>query len=194
MIRRFVFALLHIAARKVFRFQRFGARSIIKPFPRQIAGAKYVEIGNDCFFGDGLVLIVSALDGNRAPQPTCTFGNRCVFGSDAFISCTKSIVIGNDVLTSSRVYIGDSYHGYSDPSVPIIHQKMEGAAPIRIGDGCFLGIGCAILPGVKLGRNCVVGANAVVTRSFDDYTVIAGVPARAIKYYDRDQERWVPYS
>lgn len=177
--------------RRYFGFRRFGSRSIIKPFPRRIAGARYIDIGEDCFFGDGLVLIAADRHLGISHRPSCVFGDRCVFGSDAVISCTNSITIGSGVLTSSRVFIGDSYHGYENPALPILDQPMAGEAPVRIGDGCFLGIGSAIMPGVTLGRNCFVGANAVVTKSFGDYSVIAGVPARLIRRYDPTLQKWL---
>lgn len=183
--------LLSALERRIFRFRRFGRGSIIKPFPLRIDGTRYIEIGEDCFFGDRLVLIASAEFMGVRHEPSCVFGNRCVFGSDAFISCTSSITIGNAVLTSSRVFIGDSYHGYTDVTRPILDQPMAGEAPIHIGDGCFLGIGAAILPGVTLGRNCFVGANAVVTKSFPDYSVVAGVPAKLLKRYDAEAGKWV---
>lgn len=176
---------------RLFRFRRFGKGSIIKPFARRISGGRYIEIGDDCFFGDGLVLIATDEHAGVSHQPSCVFGDRCVFGSDAVISCTNSITIGNGVLTSSRVFIGDSYHGYEDPARPVLDQPMAGEAPVRIGDGCFIGIGAAIMPGVTLGRNCFVGANAVVTKSFDDYSVVGGVPARLIRRYDPALGKWV---
>lgn len=177
--------------RRVFRFRRFGRGSIIKPFPRRIAGTQYIEIGEECFFGDGLVLIATDRHEGVSHAPSCIFGDRCVFGSDAVISCTNSIVIGSGVLTSSRVFIGDSYHGYEDPGRPVLDQPMAGEAPVRIGDGSFLGIGAVILPGVTLGRNCYVGANAVVTKSFGDYSVIGGVPARLLRRYDPERKIWI---
>jgi acetyltransferase-like isoleucine patch superfamily enzyme len=50
-----------------------------------------------------------------------------------------------------------------------------------IDDDCWLGEGCRVLKGVHLGRGCVVGANAVVTRSFPPYSVVGGVPARLLR-------------
>jgi len=191
MIRELVFAFLHVATRVRYRFARLGKGSIVKPFPRKIHGTQYIFIGEGCFFGDGLVLVATKNSGSTSEGPKILIGDRCVFGAGAFISCTHSIHVGADVLTSARVFIGDSYHGYSDPSKPIIQQGMEGENEIKIGDGSFLGIGCAVLSGVTLGKNCFVGANAVVTKSFGDYSVIAGNPARLIKRYDLERKKWV---
>jgi acetyltransferase-like isoleucine patch superfamily enzyme len=56
---------------------------------------------------------------------------------------------------------------------------LAGAA--RVGEGSFLGIGCRILPGLSVGRWCVVGAGAVVIRDIEDNTTVAGVPARILR-------------
>jgi acetyltransferase-like isoleucine patch superfamily enzyme len=172
-------------------FAEFGIGSIIKPPARTIAGGRYISIGSNCYFGEHLTLVaIDNFNGERY-SPECTIGDNCAFGSANFISCTHSISIQNDVTTSSRVFIGDSYHGYEDVSLPVGRQPMRGHAAVVIGEGSFLGIGSAILQGVRLGKHCYVGANAVVTRSFDDYTMIAGNPARAIRKYDPESKSWV---
>ena len=61
---------------------------------------------------------------------------------------------------------------------------LEYGAPITIGDNAWFGGGVTILPGVTLGDNVVVGAGAVVTKSFGDNVVLAGNPAKIIKTLD----------
>ena len=59
-----------------------------------------------------------------------------------------------------------------------------------IGENCFIGYGVAIQAGTKLGKQCIVGANAVVRGDFPDYSVIAGVPAKIIRKYNFDTKTW----
>jgi len=183
--------LLHQWCKARYGFASFGAGSIIKPPPRTISGGRYISIGKNCYFGEHLTLVAPDFFNGERYTPRCTIGDNCAFGSANFISCTSSITIENDVMTSSRVFIGDSYHGYEDVDLPVARQPMRGHAAIVIGEGSFLGIGSAILPGVRLGKHCFVGANAVVTRSFGDYTLIAGNPAKAIRHYDPSSRTWV---
>jgi len=53
-------------------------------------------------------------------------------------------------------------------------------APVEIGNYCFIGAGTIILKGVKIGNHCVVAAHSLVNRNFEDYSIIAGVPAKKI--------------
>ena len=62
--------------------------------------------------------------------------------------------------------------------------------PVEIGENCFIGIRVSILQGVKLGRGCVVASHSVVTKSFPDFTMIAGIPAKAIKKFNFQTNNW----
>lgn len=89
-------------------------------------------------------------------------------------AAASRIAIGKQVLIASRVYITDHDHAMPWKNNGLI------ARPVVIGAGCWLGEGCCILKGVELGENCVVGANAVVTRSFPAGSIVGGVPAKVI--------------
>ena len=69
---------------------------------------------------------------------------------------------------------------YWDIDVPPLQRPLS-SKPVKIGDNAWIGDNVTILPGVSLGNNVIVGANAVVTKSFPDNSVIAGVPAKVIK-------------
>ncbi len=126
--------------------------------PRTIVSttAGRIEIGrNTSFFSDGLV------------SGHVTIGADCLFANNV------------TVLTGTHEIYGEGTIRENDAAA----QKRPGYSPYRavtIGPDCWLGANSVVLPGVTLGRGCVVGANAVVTKSFPDYSILAGVPAKVI--------------
>ena len=69
------------------------------------------------------------------------------------------------------------------------YNKIGIPKPVNIGDNVWIGGGVTILPGVTIGNNTVVAAASVVTKSFPDNVVIAGNPARIIKYLKENNEQ-----
>jgi acetyltransferase-like isoleucine patch superfamily enzyme len=185
-------AVLHAIEGPLFGFRAFGTGSVVAPFPRKIVGAHRIAIGAHCFIGANATLWVCEEYLGRRYTPTFEVGDRTMVGRDVVVACIEAVRIGASVTVADRVFIGDCYHGYEDPSVAVLDQPMSGAAAVTIGDGSFIGVGAAILPGVTLGHGCVVAANAVVTRSFEANTVLLGNPARPIRTFDRERGVWVP--
>lgn len=113
---------------------------------------------------------------------------ECQIGRFAFMSCTNSILIEQNVVLSERVFIGDNNHSFSHAEVPIVQQPNKPGDPVVIGRGSWLGVGSAILAGVELGRNSVVGANSVVRRGkYPSHAVIAA-PAAEVAFRRFDVE------
>lgn len=101
-------------------------------------------------------------------------GQQCFFHSAGGINIGKNVGIG------PGVKIMTSSHVDSNPNEPILHQSLK-FAPVTIEDNSDLGINSVIMPGVTIKKGTQVGAGAVVTKSFPEYSVIAGVPARLIR-------------
>ena len=95
----------------------------------------------------------------------------------------REVRIGRRVLIAGHVYLSDHDHDPPTPGHPPASGRLR-VEPVVIEDECWLGEGCRILKGVHLGRGCTVGANAVVTKSFPPYSIVAGVPARLIRRAD----------
>lgn len=108
-----------------------------------------------------------------------TLGARVGISVNGQIHAGGGVTIGDDVLIGPRVLIWSQNHNFDQWDVPIARQGYD-RKPITIGAGTWIAGGAIILPGVTLGENCVVGAGAVVTRSFPAGSIIAGVPAKAI--------------
>lgn len=89
------------------------------------------------------------------------------------------IEIGNENMCGPDVYITDSNHTYGGGVAP--HTLPMEVGRVRIGNHCWIGAKVTILKDVELADGCVVGAGAVMTRSFPANSIIAGVPARRIR-------------
>jgi acetyltransferase-like isoleucine patch superfamily enzyme len=101
-------------------------------------------------------------------------------GQQCFFHSAGDIIIGENVGVGPGVKIITSTHDEEGRDVPILHSRIC-FAPVVIGDDCDLGVGSIILPGTVLGKGVQVGAGAVAKGTFEDYSVIAGVPARVIR-------------
>ena len=126
----------------------------------------------------------------------CEYGINIHCGNDVIINmnCTfvdnNRIDIGNNVLIASDVKIYTATHttdvvGRTNSQE---NKKISGcfcrtfSCPVRIEDNVWIGGGAILLPGVVIGRNCVIGAGSVVTRSIPENCVAVGNPCRVIKH------------
>jgi len=124
--------------------------------------------------------------------PRLAIGDRCHIGRYATIACVGEIVFEDDVLTADRIFVGDSYHEYADPRMPVAAQGMSRPERVRIGSGAFLGVGSMVLPGVTVGENAYVAAGAVVISDVPPRTLVVGNPARPVRAWDAGRGEWVP--
>jgi acetyltransferase-like isoleucine patch superfamily enzyme len=101
-------------------------------------------------------------------------GDRVFINSGTVLFSVVEVVIGNDVAIANEAYLMDSdSHG--------VEGRPVKEAPIRIGDGSWIGARAMILPGVTIGSRCLVAAGAVVSRDIPDDTLVAGNPARVVR-------------
>lgn len=116
-----------------------------------------VNIQNRARFGHNLVV------GDNSG-----LGENCRIGSGA--------VIGNNVMMGADVIIVTQNHQYT-------RETFEGFVkkPVIIDDNVWIGYRVIILPGVRIGRNAIIGAGAVVTKDVPPYSIAGGVPARVLK-------------
>lgn len=122
-----------------------------------------------------------------------TMGNRCDVGTRNRI--VGDVFIGDAVLFGPDNYVCSLDHCFGDISRAVMDQgayapTRNGHSDLRIGDGSWVGIHCAIIGDVHIGKHCVIGANSVVTRDVPDYCVVAGAPAKIIKRYNFESGAW----
>lgn len=162
------------------RFGSFGADSVIC-FPHNaIVNERYIHIGSGTVIGPGATLSAGMVPGQRCLRDdVVVIGDRCLLGKGSGIVGHLEIVIGDDVWTGHHVYLTDQNHGYADATRPISEQ-IQPERPVHVGDGSWLGHGTVVLPGARIGRHVVIGANSVVTGTIPDFTVAVGAPARVV--------------
>ena len=111
----------------------------------------------------------------------------CWIGQHCIIDGSFGVYIGEGVQISGLcgIFSHSSHNSLrimGRKYIEVPYDKRLGyiSGSVSIGDYSFLGVGCIILPGVTLGKGCIVGAGAVVNRSFPNHSIVAGVPARVI--------------
>ena len=101
------------------------------------------------------------------------------------IHCTVigPVCIGSHVNLAQGITVTALNHNFTDTSMRIDEQGIS-TKPVVIGNDVWIGANAVILPGVTIGKHCVVAAGAVVTKDIPDHTLVGGVPARIIKQLD----------
>ena len=107
-----------------------------------------------------------------------TIGSHCFFTTPLHIDLNSDVVIGNRVTIGHDVAIVTSAHQIGGPNRRCGKQVP---APIRIGDGCWIGARVLLLPGVVLGEGSIIAAGAVVNSNVEPHTMVGGVPAHPIR-------------
>lgn len=170
----------------VMKFREFGNQSnIISPL--SIDGAKNIIIGRNVRIQYRTWLAALPLTGEK--KCSLIICNGAIIGHFNHIYATKKIIIEENVLTADKVYISDNLHDYKNINIPIKNQSIIQRGEVVIGEGSWLGENVCVL-GAKIGKNCVIGANSVVTKDIPDYCVVVGIPAKIIKRYSFDTKSW----
>jgi acetyltransferase-like isoleucine patch superfamily enzyme len=118
------------------------------------------------------------------PEAQLVVGAKTFMNTGSIVAANESIVIGEDVLLAPNALVIDADHEFADPDVAIARQGMKLRGPIVIGDGCWIAAGAVVLGGTELAPRSVVAANAVVRGVFPKRCVLAGAPAKVVRYLD----------
>lgn len=123
-------------------------------------------------------------------------GEECHIGDYVHIAAAEKVIIGNDCLMASRIFISDLDHGvYSGngqtPPSFAPNKRPLSAKPVSIGNNVWIGEGVCVLKGVSVGDGCIIGSNSVVAKDIPPYSIAVGSPARVIKRYDFAKEQWI---
>lgn len=107
-------------------------------------------------------------------------GSHLGINSGTYINAIGGIEFGNNVLIGSNVTISSGEHSIEGVS-PTIFSRATIPRKISIQDDVWIGAGAVIMPGITLAKGSVIGANAVVTKDTEEYSVYVGVPAKKLR-------------
>ena len=170
--------------------------------PRKIVNSDRIFLGNNIWFGpNSFLMAIKQYPGPSMKHPDrevaiqnfnpkIVIGNRVTSTGSVQIVAANEVILEDDVLLASNIHINDCSHGYSNANEPYKYQEVSANSSIVIERGSWVGQNVVILPGVKIGKYSIIGANSVVSRSVPARSIAVGAPAKVIKKWETTAQKW----
>lgn len=161
-------------------FGSFGPGSVMRS-PLLLHNPHFMHIGSGVSIRNGIRM--ESIQTNSERSPLLRIGDGTMIEQFVHIICHNRVIIGSNVAIAPMCGIVDATHPWmvspevANPGA----QIMDDDGFVDIGDGTFIGMGTLILPNVRIGRHCYIGANSVVSSDIPDYSLAAGTPAKVIR-------------
>ncbi len=163
--------------------------------PIFIRGRKHIDFGSNLTTGVGARIEVFT----HPKQPSdflLYFGQNVQLNDYVHIAVAKLVIIGNNVLIASKVFISDHDHGnysgdsdHDSPEQSPVSRRLQ-CSEVVIEDNVWLGEMVSVLPGSYIGFGSVIGAGSVVKGRIPPRSIAVGVPAKVIKQFNPATGRW----
>ena len=169
-------------------FASFGKKSVLYR-PLYIKGKEFIHIGdNTTILNNARIQVYNDLTGLSSEV---RIGNNCYIGYNTSILAGGSVELGDGGLITRNILISSENHSVNPEDEKYYSAQQLVCDPVKIGEGSWIGERVCVLPGITIGKKCVVGAGSIVTKDIPDYCMVAGSPARTIKKYDFENHTWV---
>lgn len=182
--------VIQLAYFKLRTFFIFKNARLIR-FPIRIRGKKYIQIGKD--FTTGFNCRLDAFP--KTTKKVISIGKNVQINDYVHIAAIENLVIEDNVLIASNVFITDHNHGnYSgnNQSLPnsIPKDRDLHSSKVWIKKNVWIGEFVTVLPGVTIGEGVIIGSMSVVTKNIPAYSIAVGSPAKVVKKYNFEKEKW----
>lgn len=161
--------------------------------------SNYLSMGKKCMIHQGVVIkpfksvsrtnLRIELEGSNSiglyslvqGSAKLSMGEGSFFSGYNVIGVNAGVTIGSNVMIAHHATIRDTNHGFANLENPMKMQEIV-SDPIVIKDDVWIGHGAVILKGVTIGSSAIIAAGAVVTKDVEPRAIVAGNPAKLIKY------------
>lgn len=143
------------------------------------ASINNVKIGDNTKIAAGVRVFGS-------PKLQLIVGENCYFGPNTIVEgYNAQVTIGNHVSFAQNINLMSG----SGPNASEIMQRIFPIikGEVHLGDHTWIGASVVIMPNVTLGKFCIVAANSFVNKSFPDYSIIGGSPAKLIRILTKEE-------
>jgi abequosyltransferase len=154
--------------------------------------APYIKIGDGVWLDRDVWLNIPFTP--NSGDPVIILDDGCRIGRRCMITAENRIHIGRNVIFAPSVLLMDHDHEFENATTPMVDRGTTKGGTIRIEEGCWLGFRVAVVCSegeLVIGKNSVIGANSVVTRSIPPYSVVTGNPGRVVKHFEPTKGMWV---
>lgn len=170
-------------------FHSVGSKASISP-PLRFGNLSRIQLGNRVTIHENCWLQVITNHEDIFESPNIIMADDVSIGMSSTISAAKRITFEEYVFTARNFYVSDHEHEFHDVSCPIAVQGISKIREVRIGARTWIGQNVVVLPGVTIGRHCVIAANSVVRQDVPDYSIAGGAPARVLRTYSEATGNW----
>lgn len=181
---------------RIYNLLIFHRLDVYIQHPAKLNGIKYIQIGKNFMSGKDLRLEAIVQYGGKIYSPKIVIKDNVNINDFVHIGCTNYVEIGNNVLMASKIYISDHNHGYysgdnqTNPLIEPAKRIVSSDKRVIVEDNVWIGENVAILPGVRIGEGAIIGANSVVTKDIPKYSIVVGNPAKVIKTFNFNKQKW----
>jgi acetyltransferase-like isoleucine patch superfamily enzyme len=144
---------------------------VMRRFKLRVKSFGRIRVGKNVFFAAGADL---------RPPNRIRIGQRVSFGKN--FTCECDALIGDDVLISSNVSFIGNDHLFDDPRATVFSQGRSPDRSVVLKGDNLIGFGSIVFSGVTVGKRAIVGAGSVVNKDVPENAIVAGVPARFIRW------------
>ena len=187
-----IFGVLRLIVSLLYTKLFFSNARLLR-IPIDIRNRQFISFGNG--FTSGYGCRFEAYPQTESKAKILVIGSNVEINDYVHIASGEKVIIGNNVLIASKVFITDISHGNyqgnsCDSPFSIPKERTLNTRPVVIMDNVWIGEGVCVLPGVTIGEGSVVGSLSVVTKSIPANTIAVGIPAKVIKKFDINQNVW----